>query len=270
MPILFKTLLADASIDPFDVKVLRHTLKKLDLFAVWRNDPADFEAYQAVQKRTARGHFNRPLWASFIALPEDRAIFVGMYRARRIGGCPLDYDERVTPNPAHPSLLDLYDCQRTPDLAEYAGRLEISFLGRNWRQNGEGGHAVAQLSDHIRDPRFPGLLEFIRPLSEVIRLPESWRPHLEQGRGIYLLTCPRTQEQYVGKADGADGFLGRWRSYVANGHGCNIKLKSRDPSDYRVSILEVAGSSDGPLEIGRMEERWKLKLQSREMGLNAN
>lgn len=59
-------------------------------------------------------------------------------------------------------------------------------------------------------------------------------------------------------------------AYVFDGHGGNILLKSRDRSDYQVSVLEVAGTSATPSEIGAMEERWKRKLQSRDMGLNAN
>jgi hypothetical protein len=47
-------------------------------------------------------------------------------------------------------------------------------------------------------------------------------------------------------------------------------LKSRDSSDYQVSILEVAGSSAAIESIIAMEELWKRKLQSREMGLNRN
>lgn len=47
-------------------------------------------------------------------------------------------------------------------------------------------------------------------------------------------------------------------------------LKSRDPSDYQVSILEVAGSAATVEEIREMEKLWKQKLQSREMGLNRN
>src|SRR5690606_36828391 len=101
-------------------------------------------------------------------------------------------------------------------------------------------------------------------------LPAAWASALGASRGIYLLTCPRTNEQYVGAAFGAEGFLGRWLGYVRTGHGGNIGLKSRDPSDYRVSILEVAGSAANVEDILAMEARWKAKLQSREMGLNRN
>jgi hypothetical protein len=59
-------------------------------------------------------------------------------------------------------------------------------------------------------------------------------------------------------------------SYARDGHGGNVGLKSRDPSDYQVSILEVAGSAATVDEIIAMEGLWKQKLQSREMGLNRN
>lgn len=62
----------------------------------------------------------------------------------------------------------------------------------------------------------------------------------------------------------------RRMSYVQNSHGGNIGLKSRDPSDYRVSILEVAGSAVSVEETIATEQLWKAKLQSIEMGLNRN
>ncbi|WP_064712724.1 hypothetical protein [Rhizobium bangladeshense] len=69
---------------------------------------------------------------------------------------------------------------------------------------------------------------------------------------------------------GADGFLGRWREYFATGHGGNVGLKSRDPSDYRVSILETVGTGATIIDLLALEMRWKAKLLSREMGLNRN
>ena len=59
-------------------------------------------------------------------------------------------------------------------------------------------------------------------------------------------------------------------SYVADGHGGNVVLKSHDPSDYQISILEVAGSTATHEGILAMEDLWKSKLRSREMGLNKN
>jgi len=93
---------------------------------------------------------------------------------------------------------------------------------------------------------------------------------LKASRRVYLLTCPRTEEQYVGAAYGVDGFFGRWMEYVTTNHGKNVGLKMRDPSDYQVSILEVAGSAATQDDIQHCEALWKRKLQSREMGLNRN
>jgi hypothetical protein len=99
-------------------------------------------------------------------------------------------------------------------------------------------------------------------------LPKSWATALRSSRGVYLLTCPRTKEQYVGSATGDEGFWGRWQDYVGTGHGGNIALKSRNSSDYQVSILEVAGTSATIEDIIQMEGRWQRKLQSKDMGLN--
>jgi hypothetical protein len=128
--------------------------------------------------------------------------------------------------------------------------------------------AVLELRRDLVDPPFPGYIDFIEPLSRLEALPQAWRDALRIARGVYLLTCARTKEQYVGKADGDDGFLGRWRDYIANGHGGNVGLLRREPSDYQVSILEIAGSAAPANDILKMEERWKKKLQSKEMGLN--
>ena len=83
-----------------------------------------------------------------------------------------------------------------------------------------------------------------------------------------MLTCPKTKEQYVGSATGDDGFWRRWQDYIQTGHGGNVALKSREPSDYQVSILEVAGTASTTDDILSAERRWMNKLQSREMGLN--
>jgi hypothetical protein len=104
----------------------------------------------------------------------------------------------------------------------------------------------------------------------VDRLPKHWTATLQSSRGVYLLTCPRTKEQYVGSATGEKGFWGRWQEYLANGHGGNVVLRSREPSDYQVSILEVAGTALAENDIVKLEQRWKAKLQTRQMGLNGN
>jgi hypothetical protein len=142
---------------------------------------------------------------------------------------------------------------------------------RSWVQRADRrDKPILEVRRELKEPDFPGYAAFIAQLSDLESLPSAWATTLAASRGIYLLTCPRTNEQYVGAAHGVEGFLGRWQGYVRSGHGGNVALKSRDPSDYRVSILEVAGSAAGAEDILAMEARWKAKLQSREMGLNRN
>ena len=93
---------------------------------------------------------------------------------------------------------------------------------------------------------------------------------LKAARGIYVLTCPKKKELYIGSAYGADGFYGRWMEYARTGHGGNVQLKSREPSDYQVSILEVAGSAQTSDDVLALESHWKDKLQTRERGFGLN
>jgi GIY-YIG catalytic domain len=115
-------------------------------------------------------------------------------------------------------------------------------------------------------------LHFIDKLSRVKAdlIPRGWINILKNTRGIYLLTCPLTREQYVGSAIGKAGFLGRWRQHAKTGYGDAVKLKSREMSDYQVSILEVVGTSTTDKQIIDLEIRWKEKLQTKQMGLNGN
>jgi hypothetical protein len=129
---------------------------------------------------------------------------------------------------------------------------------------------VLELRSEFKEPDFPGFLNFIQPLSKLNNMAASWVVALKSSRGVYLLTCPKTKELYVGSAYGESGFWGRWQNYIDTGHGGNVGLQSREPSDYQVSILEVAGSSATTNDILAMEGRWQSKLQSRDMGLNRN
>jgi hypothetical protein len=108
------------------------------------------------------------------------------------------------------------------------------------------------------------------PLSKIEGLPAAWVTALSSSRGIYPPACPKTGEHYAGSATGAEGLYGGWLAHAQDGHGGNVGLKSRDPSDYQVSILEVAGSATTTEAALEMEKLWKLKPRSREMGLNRN
>lgn len=277
----FNTVLSESGLDPRDVRLMRHQHvadSGLTPYALWRDNRAEFERYQSAQRASSRARFASRYWASFVVLPDGSTMFVGMYEIFAHAPAPDDWVD-----PLHRKSrqqmnieIDLYEFRSMPEFEHLEGCLKIDWgLGaRSWAQRADskksGNKRIVELTEGFREPDFPGFTNFIGNLGSLPNLPRSWIAALSASRGVYLLTCPRTREQYVGAAHGDDGFWGRWESYIATGHGGNVGLKSRDPSDYQVSILEVAGSAATVEQIIDLEQLWKQKLQSREMGLNRN
>lgn len=277
MPLTLNTILVGAGVDLRDVLLLRHqdsqAVTGKSLYALWRDERPLFEDYQRRQRADFRSRFSKRIWASFVGAPHGETLFAGLYVS---SGSQLSAEPWTAPtsNRVTPAGHDyVFDLALAPELSELIGRLYIDWGRgmRSWVQHAaRRDKPVLEVRRELKEPDFPGYGAFIAQLSDLQSLPLSWGAALAASRGVYLLSCPRTNEQYVGSATGAGGFLSRWREYAASGHGGNIALKSRDPSDYRVSILEVAGSAAMLEDILAMEARWKAKLQSREMGLNRN
>lgn len=200
-------------------------------------------------------------------------MFAGLYRCAYAGLNETEMRWRHTDGFDPAGTCDLYDLEIDQRLEDLSGRLVIDWGSseRAWIQRADNQNkSVLHIRETFQEPEFPGYLRFMEPLSKIERLPITWIAALRVSRGVYLLTCPRTREQYVGSATGSEGFYGRWLVYSPNNHGGNVMLKSREASDYQVSILDVAGSSASSDDIVAMETLWKKKLQSREMGLNGN
>ncbi len=200
-------------------------------------------------------------------------MFAGLYEVNYRGLLEKDTSMPHMDGIDKAGSCDVYDLKLLDKLQDLIGKLFINWGpgALAWVQYAaRNDKPITEVRKEFREPLFPGFLEFIQPLSKLDSLPKSWVATLESSRGVYLLTCPKTKEQYVGSARGEEGFWGRWQNYVSTGHGGNEGLKSRDPSDYLVSILEVAGSSAIADDILMMEGRWQSKLQSQEMGLNRN
>jgi hypothetical protein len=278
MPLLFNNLLLDNGLALGDVRLLRHAesgpREGRTSFELWRDDRALFDQYQSIQAASMRAHFDSQFWASFGATIEGATLFLGIYRVRLLGLLEADNLNLVTGGIDKGGKCHRYEVTLTEhSLNDCSGRLYIDWGEgtRAWVQRADRRNKpIIELRRRFEDPDFPGFNEFIEPLSRIESLPKGWKDALRSSRGIYLLTCARTKEQYVGMAAGDGGFLGRWLEYASNSHGGNVALKSREPSDYQVSILEAAGSMATHNDILAMESRWKSKLQSREMGLNRN
>lgn len=277
MPLLFNTLLDQAQISPASVRLLRHQDRRLPRnrtpFEMWRDDRAAFEAYQSHQSFGNRSKLRAEYWASFVVTPAGETLLAGFYACRYQGTNNTDLTWSGTNEVTPAETCDVYSLMLDQHLSDFSGRLVIDWGGgeRAWIQRADSQNKhVREIRQVYKDPDFPGYSNFISDLSAIEGLPPSWAAALSASRGVYLLTCPRTREQYIGSASGTSGFYGRWQSYARNGHGDNVGLKSRDPSDYQVSILEVAGSASTWEDIMSMESLWKQKFRSREMGLNRN
>lgn len=277
MPILFNSILLAAEFHLSEVRLLRHkdnsSAKGRGPYELWRDERHQFDLYQSTQRVANESKLRGSYWASFVGTPRGETLFVGIYGVsnRRL----LEED---TPMP-HRDGVDvagschIYDLRLDERLGDLIGKLIVDWGpgDRAWIQRADQqDKQITELRAAFKEDEFPGFLDFIEPLSRLDKLPKGWITALQSSRGIYLLTCPKTKEQYVGSATGEGGFWSRWQSYLQTGHGDNVGLKSRDPSDYRLSILEVAGSSATWEDIISMEVQWKKKLQSREMGLNRN
>lgn len=276
MALTFNLLLKDAGVDPADVRLLRHETRRhrgQTPFSVWRSDVAAFDRYQSTQGRESRAWFRGAHWAAFVVTPDADTLFVGLYDIAGVEPVPPGWTHALDDRELDPDVTDLYALSSSGLMAEHRGRLVIDWGPgtRSWRQLAANqDKPIVELRRALVDPPFPGFAIFTAQLSDLETLPPGWRAALSAVHGVYLLTCPRTREQYVGSATGGDGFLGRWLGYVDDGHGGNAGLRSREPADYRVGILQVAGSGDDREAVVAMEANWKAKLQSREMGLNRN
>ncbi|MEL7475282.1 MAG: GIY-YIG nuclease family protein [Cyanobacteria bacterium J06555_12] len=275
MSLTFNQILEAENIDPRDVRLLRNQARGDDgqtPYRLWCDDREMFEAYQSAQKVQDRSRLAATYWASFIVTADGRTLFAGLYNVAGRSAIDDDWPYPIGSRPAR-GVDELYLFSPVTAFGDYAGRLFIDWgtATRSWIQRADRqDKQITELTARLNEPAFPGYTAFCEPLSRILVLPTTWTAALSAARGVYILTCPNTKELYVGSATGEQGFYGRWCGYALNGHGGNVKLRSREPRDYQISILEVAGSGDQDVDILAAESRWKQKLQSREMGLNAN
>lgn len=270
----FNRLLAVETIEPERVQLVRHqdtrSTSLTSPYALWANEDPEFDFYQRIQKRQVFRPTEGSLLASFVATPQGETLFVGMYGVHGIGTVEPGTRDPVLGHPV--DGLHLYDLRRDPRLSLYAGKVVVEW-GTGYRSWVQRAHKqdkpILEVRKEFQEQIFPGFAKFETRLSEVAKLPSGWRQVLRASKGIYMLTCPKTKEQYVGSATGEGGFQERWEQHALKG-GDAVKFKSRDPADYRVVILEVAGTTEKTHDIQVAEQRWIAKLQSVAMGLNGN
>jgi hypothetical protein len=274
----FNALLVSVGLDPTTVRLVRHKhgreYQRVMYRGAIRGEPR-FEQYQAGQcnVRVIELIKSAAVLAAFVVDPAAQTVFVGLWR---VGGCRKAYvpdPYYAVPGPARGDDVT-FDLERMQELAEYRGRIVVDWGGgeRAWVQYASRrDKQIVELKRRAEEEAFPGLGRFGCGLHEIDSLPTGWLGPLQATRGVYLLVHRSSVAQYVGSATGADGFLGRWRSY-ADGHGGNIGLRDlgHAADQFDVRILETVGSSATVEDVIALETGWKEKLGSRTKGLNRN
>lgn len=275
VPIKFNSILAAADIDPRTVRLLRHQDRRTDPdrtpYRLWRDRPDDFMTYQSRQSISREKMLGRAkYWAVFVKTPANETLLTGLYDVGPSRpGDPSALSVSVTGATEGDDYV-VFELSKSNTLAEYEGRLIIEWGSGAlaWVQYAHRHDKnVRELRREFREEAFPGYLRFIRLLSEINTIPQAWIERLSEVKGVYVLTSVATRELYVGSATGGGGFYERWLQHAARG-GDAVRFRSRDPSDYQVAILEIAGSNASENDIIRAEHLWMDKLRTNEMGLN--
>lgn len=220
-----------------------------------------------------------PYWVVFVADGKRRSRLFVVYHNRGEIALERTHVDRF------------FDLHPIDFLTSLAGRLVIDWdTPRVWHRTGpKSAHLpVLEIADRDRRP-FPGFDRVLLHFDELRDLVDDgryadWRAALESVQGIYLITDTSSGKHYVGKADGAERILGRWRAYATDGHGGNVALRELiteatgksgvSRGDYArhfvFSLLRVFGPSTSPSEILAAERHYKTALQSQRFGLNRN
>lgn len=271
----FNHLLRAGSLDPRDVRLVRHKPRhdhhRAIFDAAMRGDLA-FQLYQETQgiaQVVAQFRAAKQL-AGFVVDPTGRqTVFIGIWD--RIGERqPTDH---VFGSVAQPPPV-AFETRLRNEFDDYRGRMVIDWGDgeRAWVQRADSqDKRIVEIRKQREDPAFPGFMAFRLALDQIETVPISWSEVLRNSRGVYLVVHRARGDQYVGSASGAGGFLGRWTNY-ADGHGGNVAMEELEAraDAYDVSVLEVVGSNATAEDIFAREEFWKVKLGTRVKGLNRN
>lgn len=230
-----------------------------------------FDEFQNWQRR---GNFNQEYIISFMFYKKNQWIFAGLYK--RISYKKFDDGHYE------------YETELLEKHQEYIGRLMVSY--EHTRE------AVRILQECYDDIKFLGILPKRKEIEDFpgyenlnIYFPtlkyiidneiDSWRATLSNAHGVYLITDHNNCKLYVGAAYGKDAFWNRWKEYVTNGSGGNVKLKEiidkngfDYTSNFSFSILEVHFKQTDKNFILQRENYWKeiLLTRKKEIGYNCN
>lgn len=263
-----------AGIEPQDALVIRHTYHP------------DGLGTRATVTPNAILAFTRVQWIKQSKIPNDPPKWWFIFMAESGRRCRLTavYENRGLALHSPHQNLRIFDLAPAKLLTDLQQELVVEWSSDtiNWAKPGPSAAAfpVTEIAEREAVP-FPGFEKVLvdySTLQLVMNDPRyaAWRVALGSVKGIYLIADTHNGKLYVGKADGAEGVLGRWREYAANGHGNNTamiplaKLDPAHPQRYQFSLLHVLSPTASPAEVLAIEEHFKRALLSKQFGMNEN
>jgi hypothetical protein len=220
--------------------------------------------------------------ASFIG-QGDKAIWVGLYR--RGNWRPIN-DAQLWAIPAMQELkpfgikgLEAHRVAQWFDLGlldfckDWKGRLVVKWppgmLWWRWANSNDFIiHAIHEDSMFVAE--MPSWDQLCLTWADLKVLPNDWKVALGHWRVVYFILDVTDGKGYVGSAFGNENLLHRWQNYAYSGHGGNIKLKGRNPENFVFTILQRTSPDMDKADVERLESSWKVRLHTREFGLNDN
>ncbi len=275
-------------------KVVRHQDNRPgapDLMELLRADRAAFEVYQADQAQDVFGKCEGIF--AFVGLPGRRALFAGAWLIKGVKRVPS-----LGPDDVPVALRPLYEHiaahERSAESFQYTLQHDVRFepleacVEIDWGRSAITWHqwdlakTVVGLRDagaHEPCPDYADVELTLGKFADIVKNAQSnptWQQKLSAVGGIYLLSDRRGNRLYVGQAAGSDGFWGRWQAYAAKNTG-NVavdeafRLGEIGLEDAWMSILQVVALGPGSRHrVNELESRWKIRLRSKEKGLNLN
>ena len=246
--------------------------------SIWLSGQDNFTKEQNIQTKQ---NFERKYILSFCEInKQGEWLFVGIYESFGVKETKINEEGKK---------LHIYDTKLKEDIGgEFIGKLVVGFDLKEESPSAARQRyryleslldkmEVLELKREKVKVEFPGYDNVNvtwRELESLIETP-VWKTALENQKAVYLIVDTKTGKKYVGSAYGNNMLLGRWRNYIANGHGGNKLLKPLDfeyiKENFKYSILEIFKSSVDDEIIRNRESFWKEVLLTRgEFGYNDN
>jgi len=281
-------------IEPKKVIVMRHRPYETELRKVfpWIAEEREdlFNAYQETHGMRVESALCKLIGdgyvASFVGHEPGKAVFVGVYAVN--SARPLTRKE-YWEMPSHQELKSLgmsgftdetrdsiqqFDLTKMDICHHWKCKLIVGWPGLErswWRRAERNVFPVLAITEESKlSAEMPSWDKLDLSWDELQLIPSSWKVKLSQWRGIYLIFDTTDGLGYVGSAYGEDNILGRWRNYAATGHGGNVKLKDRDPANFRFTILQRLSPDLSDSDVIAIESSWKARLHTIDHGLNQN